>query len=162
MSAKEPLQYINLRNPVHLLALGFGSGLMRTAPGTWGTVVGLILGVSLLSCLNTVYFLVLTSFCFILGCFLCQKTAHDMGVHDHGTIVWDEIVGIFLVLTALPELSWFWCLTAFVIFRLFDIGKPYPIRHFDRNLQSGFGIMIDDILAAGYSIIVIFIIRWMS
>ena len=78
-----------------------------------------------------------------------------MGVHDHGSIVWDEIVAVFLVLLAVPHLSLFWCTIAFVTFRLFDILKPYPIRYFDEKLTNGFGIMVDDILAAGYSILVI-------
>ena len=84
-----------------------------------------------------------------------------MGVHDHGAIVWDEIVGIFLVMCVIPELTWQWCLTAFVLFRLFDITKPYPIHYFDSKLKSGFGIMIDDVLAAGYCIAVIFLLQWL-
>ena len=83
-----------------------------------------------------------------------------MGVHDHGTIVWDEFVGIFIVLAAVPELSWQWILMAFVLFRFFDILKPYPIRYFDEKLKSGFGIMVDDVLAAIYAVIVVFVI-WM-
>lgn len=154
-----PLSRVNLRNPVHLLALGFGSGLMRSAPGTWGTLVGLLLAVLLLSFLSSISLLILTALCFAVGCYLCQKTAEDMGVHDHGAIVWDEIVGIFLVMCFVPALTWLWCLTAFVLFRLFDITKPYPIRYFDDNLQSGFGIMIDDVLAAGYSIVIILLLR---
>ena len=97
----------------------------------------------------------LTALCFFLGIWLCERTSHDMGVHDHGSIVWDEIVAVFLVLLAVPEVSLFWCAVAFVTFRLFDILKPYPIRYFDEKLTNGFGIMVDDILAAGYSILVI-------
>lgn len=82
-----------------------------------------------------------------------------MGVHDHSSIVWDEFVGIFLVLLALPRLSWGWCLLAFLAFRLFDIIKPYPIGYFDQKLQTGFGIMLDDVLAAFYAILVIFLLR---
>ena len=78
-----------------------------------------------------------------------------MGVHDHGSIVWDEVVAVFLVLLAVPQVSLFWCTIAFLTFRLFDILKPYPIRYFDEKLTNGFGIMVDDILAAGYSILVI-------
>ena len=93
-----PLDRVSLKNPVHLLALGFGSGLIRPAPGTWGSLVGTILGSALLACLGLKIFLILTSLCFVLGCYLCQKTADDMGVHDHGSIVWDEFVGVFIVL----------------------------------------------------------------
>ncbi|MDO5053953.1 phosphatidylglycerophosphatase A [Pasteurella oralis] len=154
-----PLQHINLRNPIHFLAVGFGSGLIRPAPGTWGSVVGLLLGWFLLQYLNYSFFFILSVLCFWLGCYLCQKTADDMGVHDHGAIVWDEIVGIFFVLLAIPVLSPFWCLVAFGLFRFFDILKPYPIRYFDHKLESGFGIMLDDVLAAIYAILVIFLLR---
>ncbi|URJ84827.1 phosphatidylglycerophosphatase A [Pasteurella multocida] len=156
---KTPFQQLKLSNPIHFLALGFGAGLIRPAPGTWGSMVGLMLGWGLLQYLNLSFFFLFTAFCFALGCYLCQKTAEDMGVHDHGAIVWDEIVGIFVVLLSLPNLSPFWCLTAFVLFRFFDILKPYPIRYFDHKLESGFGIMLDDILAAIYAVLVIFILR---
>ena len=101
----------------------------------------------------------ITLICFVLGCYLCQKTADDMGVHDHGAIVWDEFVGMFLVMAALPSLSWSWLLTAFVLFRLFDIFKPWPIRYFDQKLESGFGIMIDDVLAASYGVLIVIVLR---
>lgn len=162
MTDNNPLKRISLTNPVHLLAVGFGSGLLYPAPGTWGSALGTILGVALLALFGTKTFLILTALCFVLGCYLCQKTADDMGVHDHGSIVWDEFVGVFIVLAAVPTLSWQWVLTAFVLFRIFDILKPYPIRYFDKKLESGFGIMIDDVLAAIYAVIVVFFIRmWM-
>ena len=85
-----------------------------------------------------------------------------MGVHDHGSIVWDEFVGVFIVLAAIPSLSWQWILAAFALFRFFDILKPFPIRYFDEKLESGFGIMVDDVLAAIYAVIVVFAIQyWM-
>ena len=121
MTENNPLKKISLLNPVHLLAVGFGSGLIHPAPGTWGSLAGIFIGVILLALLGTKTFLILTALCFALGCYLCQKTADDMGVHDHGTIVWDEFVGIFIVLAAVPELSWQWILMAFVLFRFFDI-----------------------------------------
>ena len=152
---QNPLERVTLRNPIHFLALGFGSGLLHPAPGTWGSLVGVIVGALLLPCLGVKTFFILTALCFFLGIWLCERTSHDMGVHDHGSIVWDEIVAVFLVLLAVPEVSLFWCAVAFVTFRLFDILKPYPIRYFDEKLTNGFGIMADDILAAGYSILVI-------
>lgn len=155
-----PLQRVSLTNPVHFLALGFGSGLMRSAPGTWGSLVGLALGWLLLQYLSPIIFFILTALCFALGCYLCQKTADDMGVHDHGAIVWDEIVGVFLVLLALPELSLFWCVGAFLAFRFFDILKPFPIRYFDHKIESGFGIMLDDALAAIYAILVLVALQY--
>ena len=152
---QNPLERVTLRNPIHFLALGFGSGLLHPAPGTWGSLVGVIVGALLLPWLDAKTFFILTALCFFLGIWLCERTSHDMGVHDHGSIVWDEIVSVFLVLLAVPQVSLFWCAAAFVTFRLFDILKPYPIRYFDEKLTNGFGIMVDDILAAGYSILVI-------
>ncbi|OOF51714.1 phosphatidylglycerophosphatase A [Rodentibacter genomosp. 1] len=159
MKEENPLKRISLKNPVHLLAVGFGSGLLRPAPGTWGSALGTLLGVILLGILGTKTFLILTALCFILGCYLCQKTADDMGVHDHGAIVWDEFVGVFIVLSAIPTLSLPWIVTAFGLFRFFDILKPFPIRFFDKKLESGFGIMVDDVLAAIYAVVVIFLIQ---
>lgn len=154
-----PLDKVSLKNPVHLLALGFGSGLIHPAPGTWGSLAGTMLGSALLTCLGLKIFLILTALCFALGCYLCQKTADDMGVHDHGSIVWDEFVGVFIVLAVIPTLSLPWIVIVFVLFRFFDILKPYPIRYFDQKLESGFGIMVDDVLAAIYAVIVIAILR---
>ena len=157
-SSQHPLERVNLRNPIHFFALGFGSGLLRPAPGTWGSLVGVILGALLLPALGAKTFFILTALCFFIGIWLCERTSHDMGVHDHGSIVWDEIVAAFLVLLAVPQVSLLWCAIAFVTFRLFDILKPYPIRYFDEKLTNGFGIMADDILAAGYSIVVILVL----
>ncbi len=153
--SNHPLSRVRLTNPVHLLALGFGTGLIRKAPGTWGSAAGAMIGVIFLHFLTPNSFLILTALSFVLGCYICQKTAEDMGVHDHGSIVWDEFVGIWLCLLAVPTLSWYWVATAFAVFRFFDILKPYPIRIFDQKLESGFGIMIDDILAAVYAMIVL-------
>ena len=162
MTENNPLKKISLLNPIHLLAVGFGSGLIQPAPGTWGSLAGTILGVILLSLLGVKTFLIFTALCFLLGCYLCQKTTEDMGVHDHGSIVWDEFVGVFIVLAAIPSLSWQWILAAFALFRFFDILKPFPIRYFDEKLESGFGIMVDDVLAAIYAVIVVFAIQyWM-
>lgn len=156
-----PLSRIRLTNPVHFLALGLGSGLIRPAPGTWGSAAGVIVGVILLRYLTPISFLILTALSFVIGCYLCKKTCEDMGVHDHGSIVWDEFVGVWLCLSAVPELSGYWIAVAFVIFRFFDILKPYPIKIFDQKLENGFGIMIDDVLAAVYGIVVLRLIAWM-
>ncbi|PVX40606.1 phosphatidylglycerophosphatase [Pasteurella langaaensis DSM 22999] len=156
---ENPLSRLKLTNPIHLLALGFGSGLIHPAPGTWGSLLGVILGASFLACFGQISFVILTALSFFIGCYLCHKTAKDMGVHDHGSIVWDEFVGVWLCLLAIPEVNFLWCAIAFVLFRLFDIWKPFPIRQLDAKLESGFGIMIDDILAAVYGFIVIMILR---
>ena len=82
-----------------------------------------------------------------IGVYLCHQTAKDMGVHDHGSIVWDEFIGMWITLMALPTNDWQWVTAGFVIFRILDMWKPWPIRWFDRNVHGGMGIMIDDIVA---------------
>ena len=82
-----------------------------------------------------------------IGVYLCHQTAKDMGVHDHGSIVWDEFIGMWITLMALPTNDWQWVAAGFVIFRILDMWKPWPIRWFDRNVHGGMGIMIDDIVA---------------
>ncbi|MDG6896734.1 phosphatidylglycerophosphatase [Actinobacillus delphinicola] len=156
----DPRKKINLRNPTHLFAVGFGSGLMPTAPGTWGSALATIIGAFLLHYMGWSLFLLLTIISFWIGCRLCDQTSQDMGVHDHGSIVWDEFVGIFITLLALPKLSFGYLLLAFLLFRLFDIWKPAPIKHFDEGYTNGFGIMIDDVLAGLYAFVVILLFRW--
>lgn len=152
---------INLKNPVHFLAVGFGSGLLKPAPGTWGTLAGLMLSILLWNITQSnLFFIFLTIIAFIFGCYLCQKTSNDLGVHDDGRIVWDEIVAIFLMFAFLPEYNWFTYILTFISFRIFDILKPYPIRYFDEKLESGLGIMVDDILAAIFALISLYIIYW--
>ena len=152
---------INLKNPVHFLAVGFGSGLLKPAPGTWGTLAGLILSIELWNITQSnLFFIFLAVTSFILGCYLCQKTSNDLGVHDDGRIVLDEIVAIFLMFAFLPEYNWFTYILTFISFRIFDILKPYPIRYFDEKLESGLGIMVDDILAAIFALISLYIIYW--
>ena len=152
---------INLKNPVHFLAIGFGSGLLKPAPGTWGTLAGLMLSILLWNITQSnLFFIFLAVISFIFGCYLCQKTSNDLGVHDDGRIVWDEIVAIFLMFVFLPEYNLFTYILTFISFRVFDILKPYPIRYFDEKLESGLGIMVDDILAAIFALISLYIIYW--
>ena len=152
---------INLNNPVHFLAIGFVSGLLKPAPGTWGTLAGLMLSILLWNITQSnLFFIFLAVISFIFGCYLCQKTSNDLGVHDDGRIVWDEIVAIFLMFAFLPEYNWFTYILTFISFRIFDILKPYPIRYFDEKLESGLGIMVDDILAAIFALISLYIIYW--
>lgn len=152
---------INLKNPIHFLAIGFGVGLLRPAPGTWGTLLGLLFAIFLwevTAC--TTFFVVLTLISFIVGCYICQKTSDDLGVHDDGRIVWDEIVAIFLIFCALPAYNWLYFALTFIFFRLFDVWKPFPIRYFDHKIENGLGIMIDDILAAFYTLIALHLFAW--
>jgi len=134
-----------LRHPVDLLALGFGSGLVPKAPGTAGTVVAIPLYL-LVQPLAWPQYLALTALLFVAGIAICAHTAARLGVHDHPGIVWDEIVG-YLVTMILAPAGWLWIVTGFVLFRFFDVLKPWPIRWFDRYVHGGFGIMLDDLLA---------------
>ena len=145
-----------LRRPVRVLALGLGSGLLRPAPGTWGTLAGWLLWVLLIQPLDldTGDMLVLLALAFLAGCWICAQAGRDLGVVDHGSIVWDEIVAIWLVLWLAP-VSATGQLAGFLAFRLFDIMKPFPIRLFDRRLKNGFGVMWDDLLAAGYAVLLV-------
>ncbi len=133
------------RNFWHFLAFGLGSGLAKKAPGTWGTLVGLAF-VPVLHMLPLWLALLLIAAAGVFGVWLCGRVASDLGVHDHGGIVWDEFVGIWITLIFLPN-TWLWLLLGFVVFRVLDIAKPWPISVLDRNVGGGFGIMIDDILA---------------
>jgi phosphatidylglycerophosphatase A len=134
-----------LANPIHLLAFGFGAGLSPKAPGTVGTAVAVLIYLALPSMPPIIYAgLLLLSFVF--GIWLCSKTAEDLGVHDHGGIVWDEFVGYWITMFMAPS-GLFWVLLGFVLFRLLDIFKPWPIKWADKELAGGLGIMLDDGLA---------------
>lgn len=152
---------INLKNPIHFLAFGFGSGLLKPAPGTWGTAAGLLLSALLWALTESqMFFMLLAIISFIAGCHICTKTSQDLNIHDDGRIVWDEIVAIFLMFSCLPEYNLLSYLFVFISFRIFDILKPYPIRYFDEKLESGLGIMFDDILAAIYALISLHILYY--
>ncbi|KUJ72953.1 phosphatidylglycerophosphatase A [Thiomicrospira sp. WB1] len=138
------------------LAFGLGSGLAPKAPGTWGTLVGTLIFIPLLL-VSPILALMVLLLGMAVGSWLCQRAADWAGVHDHGGIVWDEFVGVWLALMALPEQSWTWWLAAFVGFRFFDIVKPWPIRWVDRHVHGGVGIMLDDVLAAVMTVIVIWL-----
>jgi len=137
------------RNPVHFLAFGLGSGASPWAPGTAGTLAAVPI-YFLLAYLPLYLYLIMLLVTFAFGCWLCGKTSADLGVHDHGGIVWDEFVGYWITMLALP-VSWAWALAGFVLFRFFDILKPWPIRWIDKKVEGGFGIMLDDVLAAVYA-----------
>lgn len=142
-----------LLKPVHLLSTGFGSGLSPKAPGTFGTVAALPLWFGLQHLAPLPYVLSVLA-AFILGVYLCGATATALGVHDHGGIVWDEFVGLWIALFLVPA-QWPWVLAGFALFRLFDIWKPWPIRVLDARVHGGLGIMIDDVLAGFYALAVL-------
>jgi len=140
-------------NPWHLLAFGLGSGGVPKAPGTAGTLAAIPFYLILSSFSATAYLLVLLLM-FIFGVWLCGKVSEDLGVHDHGGIVWDEWVGFLITMVWAPH-GWFWVLIGFLLFRLFDIWKPWPIGYLDQHLSGGLGIMLDDVLAGVYSLVLL-------
>ena len=147
-----------LANPVHCLALGFGSGLAPKAPGTFGTLAAIPFYL-LLAQLDLAYYLAIVGVAFVLGVYLCDYTSNALGVHDHPGIVWDEFVGFWITMIAVP-VSWEWILLGFVLFRIFDIFKPWPVKLADKRVKGGFGIMIDDVLAGIYALICIQLILY--
>jgi phosphatidylglycerophosphatase A len=149
MSAKPPLRWSAdpalMRNPIHLLAFGFGAGLAPRAPGTFGTLVAvpIVLGVMQFGFAAHLAFAIAAT---AAGIWLCGASARRLGVHDHPGIVWDEITGYTVTMLAAPS-DWYWLAAGFVLFRFFDIVKPWPIREADHSLSGGLGIMLDDIIA---------------
>ena len=134
-----------LRSPTLLLAFGFGSGLSPKAPGTMGTLAAIPLW-WLLAQLPLTSYLIVVLIAAVVGITICGRAADQMGVHDHGGIVWDEFVGFWIAMVALP-ITWQSVILGFVLFRLFDILKPWPISWLDKKVSGGFGIMIDDVIA---------------
>ena len=144
-----------LRNPVHFLAFGFGSGLFAKAPGTAGTLLGILAWMFLVK-LSLVTYTIVIVIAALAGIYFCGKTARDLNVHDHSGIVWDEIVGIWLAMILVP-VTWGWVFVGFLLFRFFDILKPWPISWIDKNISGGIGIMADDLLAGGFTAIVLYV-----
>ena len=138
-----------LRNPVHFLSLGFGSGLSPYAPGTAGTLAAIPL-FWFMAPLPLPAYLGVIGVLFLIGIYLCQVTTDRLGAHDHSAIVWDEVVGYLLTMTAIP-FDWRCVLAGFFLFRLFDVWKPWPVRALDRSVGGGLGIMLDDVGAAVYA-----------
>ena len=139
-------------HPAHFLALGFGSGLIRWAPGTWGTLVSLGLYHLLALALPPVVIAFLAIPLFFAGVWICDVTSRNLGVQDHGAIVWDEIVAFLLVLFFTPR-TLPWQCVAFVLFRFFDAVKPGPIRYIESRFRGGFGVMVDDLAAAFFTLL---------
>jgi len=145
-------------HPAHLLSFGFGSGLARKAPGTFGTLVAFPLYWYLAPRLSDAVFIMVLIWSFAVGIWVCDTTGKALGAPDHGGMVWDEIVAFVLVLFFTPP-GWQWSLLAFTLFRFFDMVKPPPIRYFDSHWHGGLGVMFDDLLAAGYALLCIAIIK---
>ncbi|MFT4729236.1 MAG: phosphatidylglycerophosphatase A [Granulosicoccus sp.] len=142
----------HLSGTANFIALGGGLGLAPKAPGTFGT----LLGIPLLFLMpnNLVAYLVVLVLLFVLGVWCCDACAKNLGVHDHPGIVWDEVVGYLITMIAVPK-TLVWVVVGFILFRFFDILKPWPISWIDKQVAGGMGIMLDDVLAAVFALIVI-------
>jgi phosphatidylglycerophosphatase A len=149
-----------LTDPVHVLAFGFGTGLAPKAPGTFGSLPGVLLAWLTLG-LSLQWRLIVASALVLAGIWICGESAKRLGIHDHPGIVWDEISGMYLTLLVAPPQIGFWAL-GFGLFRLFDIWKPWPIRDLDHRLAGGLGIMLDDLVAALYAAILLVFGGWIS
>jgi len=160
MKSSKKIPFTYLKDPVHFIALGFGSGLMPKAPGTFGTLVAIPL-YFLISYLDLWLYLLITLVVTIAGVYICNYTSKALGVHDHSGIVIDEIAGYFITMIAVP-FDWVWIVLGFLLFRFFDVLKPWPISWLDKNLQGGTGIMLDDVLAGFFALICLHLIIYIS
>ena len=145
-----------LAHPLHVIALGFGSGLSPYAPGTFGTLFAWVSFRTLDIALPADVFLLLILLSFVLGIIAIEKTGTALGEIDHGGIVWDEIVPFWGVLWLLAQVmgdNLAWQGIAFALFRFFDIKKPWPASYYDRQVKNGFGVMMDDVIAALYTVL---------
>ena len=142
-----------LAHPIHLFSLGFGSGLSPIMPGTTGTLCGGLL-YWFLPVPDWPLYLAILVVSFLCGNWICDVTAKALHVPDHPAIVWDEIVGYWITMFMVPK-TWYWSLSGFLLFRLFDIWKPWPVSLADKRVHGGFGIMLDDLVAALFSLIII-------
>lgn len=150
-----------MRDPVHLIAFGFGSGLLPKAPGTWGTLIAIPITLFVMQFGFAVHlaFAILAA---IFGIYVCGESARRLGVHDHPGIVWDEITGFAVTMLTVPAPArFYWVLAGFALFRLFDIWKPWPIREADHSLSGGLGIMLDDVIAGIFAAAILLGIRYL-
>jgi phosphatidylglycerophosphatase A len=150
----------HLAQPVHLLALGFGSGLVPVAPGTFGSLVGLAFALALAP-LGLTWNLLAVLVATVAGIWICGESARRLGVHDHPAIVWDEVAGMMIAMLAAPD-AWWGAPAAFVLFRIFDIAKPWPIREIDHGMGGGAGIMLDDVLAGLFAALGLLLIGYVT
>jgi phosphatidylglycerophosphatase A len=147
-----------LRHPAHLIALSGGAGLAPLAPGTFGSLLAFPIHWWIEPAFVAFRWLAVLAGAFLVGIWACGRTGADLGVADHGALVWDETVAFALVLFFTPA-GYAWQAAAFVLFRAFDIIKPPPIRYYDRHWHGGLGVMFDDLLAAFYALLVLAIAK---
>jgi len=160
ITSKAPSLRFLFSHPAHLVACGFGSGLSPVAPGTVGTLFAWFTFPLLRMGMNDALLLGFLVAGFIGGAFAAHRTGRDLGVVDHGSIVWDEIVPFWMVLYFCPA-TWLWQTVAFFLFRFFDIVKPQPARYFDEKVKNGLGVMTDDLVAAAYTVLTLAIVRYL-
>ena len=156
--AERPTWRFVAAHPAHLIAFGFGTGLVRIAPGSVGTLVALPIYWLLESVLPTPQFLLLLGVLFVIGAWACEVTGRALGVADYSGMVWDEVVAFLLVLVFTPA-TLVWQAFAYVCFRFFDIAKPPPVRQVDARVKGGLGVMLDDLFAAIYALLVIAVVK---
>lgn len=137
----------NYKNPIHMLAFGLGSGLFPKAPGTMGTIAALPIYWFFLQDLSVWAYVLVLLATMVIGTYVCEKTSQDLNVHDHSGIVIDEWIGMWITMFLAPQ-GIEWLVWGFILFRIFDIAKPWPIKWFDQHVKGGFGIMMDDVVAA--------------
>ena len=145
-----------LMHPAGWIATGFGSGLFPRAPGTFGSLVALIPWWFALRGLPLAWYVPILIVAFAIGVWACSVSGKRLGVDDHRALVWDEFVGQWIALLAAPR-GWPWLVAGFLLFRIFDIWKPWPIRIADRQVHGGLGVMLDDVLAGLYALVVMLI-----
>ncbi len=146
-------------NPIHFIAFGFGSGLSPKAPGTVGTLVAIPIYL-LLYPLGLANYLILLILLTVISIYIAGKSAQLLGIHDHGGIVIDEICGYLLTMLIAPP-GWLWIIAGFILFRIFDIFKPWPIGYLDQCVSGGLGIVLDDLMAGIYALLSLELIVWL-
>lgn len=151
------MKYAWWQYPVHFLAYGFGTGLAPFAPGTFGSLVGVVL-FWFMSPLGAGSYAGIVAALFVVGIFICGQTARDVGAVDPGFIVYDEIVGFLVAMYMMPA-DWRWIAAGFVVYRVFDIWKPWPIHYAEERMGLGSGIMTDDVIAGLYTLAILQVAR---
>lgn len=158
MSAINPSHRALLRDPAGCVALGFGAGLSPWAPGTVGTLAALLPWLALRE-LPMAAYLIVVVLAFALGVWAAQRVIERLKIEDPGLVVWDEFVGLWITLIAVPD-GWLWVALGFVLFRIFDIAKPWPVSWADHQIKGGFGAMFDDALAGLYALALLQALAW--
>ena len=157
MEVRQPNLRDLIASPGCFLGLGFGSGLAPFAPGTFGTLAAVPLYLLCAGADRWVLWLV-TAVSLVAGIWICGHTARYLGSHDHPAVVWDEIAGYFVTMLLVPA-TWINVVAGFLLFRLFDIVKPWPIKLADQHVEGGVGIMLDDLIAGVFAALLLWLIN---